>query len=169
MKDAINKIVVTTEDNRALEITVLLVFELPEFNKKYVLYYLENDNADENVTMFISEFNPITNEIKEIDKDEIDIIKNVYLEIKKDALKDFEKAERQDLIDLTKREIEILQEYLPKQLSRDEVKAEVQKIISEIGATSMKDMGKVMKSAKEKIGAQADGRTINEVVKGLLA
>lgn len=51
MKDAINKIVVTTEDNRALEITVLLVFELPEFNKKYVLYYLENDNADENVTM----------------------------------------------------------------------------------------------------------------------
>ena len=73
MKDAINKIVVTTEDNRALEITVLLVFELPEFNKKYVLYYLEN---------------PITNEIKEIDKDEIDIIKNVYLEIKKDALKE---------------------------------------------------------------------------------
>lgn len=88
MKDVINKIVVTTEDNRALEITVLLVFELPEFNKKYVLYYLENDNADENVTMFISEFNPITNEIKEIDKDEIDIIKNVYLEIKKDALKE---------------------------------------------------------------------------------
>ena len=85
---SINKIVVTTEDNRALEITVLLVFELPEFNKKYVLYYLENDNADENVTMFISEFNPITNEIKEIDKDEIDIIKNVYLEIKKDALKE---------------------------------------------------------------------------------
>ena len=75
-KDAINKIVVTTEDNRALEITVLLVFELPEFNKKYVLYYLENDNADENVTMFISEFNPITNEIKEINKDEIDILLN---------------------------------------------------------------------------------------------
>lgn len=62
----------------------------------------------------------------------IDIIAK-EVKTKKDALKDFEKAERQDLIDLTNREIEILQEYLPKQLSRDEVKAEVQKIISEIG------------------------------------
>ena len=56
----------------------------------------------------------------------IDIIAK-EVKTKKDALKDFEKAERQDLIDLTNREIEILQEYLPKQLSRDEVKAEVQK------------------------------------------
>ena len=55
----------------------------------------------------------------------IDIIAK-EVKTKKDALKDFEKAERQDLIDLTNREIEILQEYLPKQLSRDEVKAEVQ-------------------------------------------
>lgn len=87
---------------------------------------------------------------------------------KKDALKDFEKAERQDLIDLTNREIEILQEYLPKQLSRDEVKAEVQKIISEIGATSMKDMGAIMKEAKAKMGASAEGKTINEVAKEIL-
>ena len=74
----------------------------------------------------------------------IDIIAK-EVKTKRYALKDFEKAERQDLIDLTNREIEILQEYLPKQLSRDEVKAEVQKIISEIGATSMKDMGAIMK------------------------
>ena len=87
---------------------------------------------------------------------------------KRDALKDFEKAERQDLIDLTNREIEILQEYLPKQLSRDEVKAEVQKIISEIGATSMKDMGAIMKEAKAKMGASAEGKTINEVAKEIL-
>ena len=97
----------------------------------------------------------------------IDIIAK-EVKTKKDALKDFEKAERQDLIDLTNREIEVLQEYLPKQLSRDEVKAEVQKIITEIGATSMKDMGVIMKEAKAKIGAGADGRTINEVVKDLL-
>ena len=97
----------------------------------------------------------------------IDIIAK-EVKTKKDALKDFEKAERQDLIDLTNREIEILQEYLPKQLSRDEVKAEVQKIISEIGATSMKDMGMVMKEAKSKMGASADGKTINEVAKELI-
>ena len=85
----------------------------------------------------------------------IDIIAK-EVKTKRDALKDFEKAERQDLIDLTNREIEILQEYLPKQLSRDEVKAEVQKIISEIGATSMKDMGAIMKEAKAKMGASAE-------------
>ena len=97
----------------------------------------------------------------------IDIIAK-EVKTKKDALKDFEKAERQDLIDLTNREIEILQEYLPKQLSRDEVKAEVQKIISEIGATSMKDRGAIMKEAKAKMGASAEGKTINEVAKEIL-
>ena len=97
----------------------------------------------------------------------IDIIAK-EVKTKKDALKDFEKAERQDLIDLTNREIEILQEYLPKQLSRDEVKVEVQKIISEIGATSMKDMGAIMKEAKAKMGASAEGKTINEFAKEIL-
>ena len=97
----------------------------------------------------------------------IDIIAK-EVKTKKDALKDFEKAERQDLIELTNREIEILQEYLPKQLSRDEVKVEVQKIISEIDATSMKDMGAIMKEAKAKMGASAEGKTINEVAKEIL-
>ena len=97
----------------------------------------------------------------------IDIISK-EVKTKRAALKDVEKAERQDLIDLTNREIEILQEYLPKQLSRDEVKAEVQKIISEIGATSMKDMGAIMKEAKAKMGASAEGKTINEVAKEIL-
>ena len=97
----------------------------------------------------------------------IDIIAK-EVKTKKDALKDFEKAERQDLIDLTNREIEVLQEYLPKQLSRDEVKDEVQKIITEIGATSMKDMGTIMKEAKAKMGASAEGKTINEVAKEIM-
>ena len=87
---------------------------------------------------------------------------------KKDALIDFEKAERADLIEQTNQEISILQEYLPKQLTREEIKVELEKVISDLGATSMKDMGIVMKEAKARIGAGADGRTINEVVKELL-
>ena len=87
---------------------------------------------------------------------------------RKDALADYEKSGRQDLIDEIKEEIEILAEYLPKQLSIEEVEKIVKEVIDEVGATSMKDMGKVMKSAKEKIGASSDGRTINEVVKKLL-
>ncbi len=87
---------------------------------------------------------------------------------KRDVLKDFEKAGREDLINQTNQEIEILQEYLPKQLSREEIKAEVEKIISQIGATSMKDMGAIMKEAKAKMGASADGKTINEVAKEIM-
>ena len=87
---------------------------------------------------------------------------------KKDALVDFEKGGREDLVSQTNQEISILQEYLPKQLSKEEIKLEVEKVIKQLGATSMKDMGIVMKEAKAKIGAAADGRAINEVVKELL-
>ena len=87
---------------------------------------------------------------------------------KRDALKDFEKAERQDLIDQTNQEIEVLQQYLPKQLSKEEIKVELEKIITAIGATTMKDMGAIMKEAKAKMGASADGKTINEVAKEIM-
>ena len=87
---------------------------------------------------------------------------------KKDALKDFEKANRQDLIDQTNEDIEVLQQYLPKQLSKEEIKAELEQIISKLGATTMKDMGAIMKEAKAKMGASADGKTINEVAKEIM-
>ena len=88
---------------------------------------------------------------------------------RKDSLADYEKSGREDLINELKEEINILAEYLPKQLSMEEVEKIVKEVIEEEGATSMKDMGKVMKAAKEKIGAASDGRTINEAVKKLLA
>ena len=107
---------------------------------------------------------------KGIEVDDDKIIEIIAKEVKgkKDALVEFEKGGRQDLIDQTNKEIEILSKYLPKQLSKEEIKAIVEEVIKETGATSMKDMGSVMKEAKAKIGAAADGRTINEVVKELL-
>ena len=104
----------------------------------------------------------------EVEDDKILDIISKEVKSKKEVLKDFEKAERQDLIDQTNQEISVLQEYLPKQLSREEVKAEVEKIIAEIGATSMKDMGAIMKEAKAKMGASAEGKTINEVAKEIM-
>ena len=102
--------------------------------------------------------------------DDAKIIEIIAKEVKgkKDALVDFEKGGRQDLIDQTNAEIEILSKYLPKQLSKEEIKEIVQNIVNDLGATSMKDMGPVMKEAKNKIGAGADGRSINEVVKEIL-
>lgn len=104
----------------------------------------------------------------QVDDDKILEIIAKEVKSKKDALKDFEKAQRQDLIDQTNAEIAVLQEYLPQQLSREEIKVELEKIISEIGATSMKDMGSIMKEAKAKMGATADGKTINEVAKEIM-
>ena len=108
---------------------------------------------------------------KQITLDDNQIIEIIAKESKKrkDSLADYEKSNREDLINTIQEEIEILAEYLPKQLSIDEVEEIVREVIKEQEATSMKDMGKVMKSAKEKIGASSDGKTINEVVKKLLS
>ena len=105
---------------------------------------------------------------KEIDDNKIIEIIAKEMKTKKDAIKDFEKAGRQDLVDQTNDEMKVLEEYLPKQLSKEEIKEIVEKVIKDVGATSIKDMGIVMKEAKAKIGAGADGRTINEVAKELL-
>ena len=115
--------------------------------------------------------------ILQIEKDKgIEVDDNKILEIiakevktRNDALADFEKGGREDLVEQAKREIEILSEYLPKQLTKEELKEKVSKIIEEIGATSIKDMGNVMKEAKAQIGTAADGRSINEAVKELLS
>lgn len=108
---------------------------------------------------------------KAIEVDDNQIIEIIAKEAKKrkDAAADFEKSGREDLIQQNAEELKILTEYLPKQLSKEEVEKIVKEIIVETGATSMKDMGTVMKAAKEKIGASADGKIISEVVKMLLA
>ena len=80
---------------------------------------------------------------------------------RKDSLEDFQKSGREDLI-------EILNEYLPKQLTQEELEQKIKEIIAEVGATSIKDIGVVMKTAKEKIGATADGKAINETAKKIL-
>ena len=108
---------------------------------------------------------------KQITLDDNQIIDIIAKESKKrkDSLVDYEKSGREDLIAQIKEEIAVLAEYLPKQLSEEELENIIKEVIEEQGATSMKDMGKVMKAAKEKIGAASDGKTINEVVKKLLA
>lgn len=107
---------------------------------------------------------------KGITVDDDKILEIIAKEVKgkKDALADFEKAQREDLINQTNQEIAVLQEYLPRQLTKDEIKEKVSEIIAKIGATSIKDMGNVMKEAKAQMGTSADGKSINEVVKELL-
>ncbi len=107
---------------------------------------------------------------KGIELDDVQIIDIIAKESKKrkDAAVDFEKSGREDLIEKNQKELEILATYLPKQLSKDEIAEVVKGVISKVGASSIKEMGTVMKAAKEEMGASADGKTINEVVKSLL-
>ena len=104
---------------------------------------------------------------KQIELNDEQILEIIAKESKKrkDSLPDYEKSGRQDLINEIKAEIEILAEYLPKPLSREEIEKIVEEVIRAVGATTIKDMGTVMKEAKAKIGPAADGRTINEIVK----
>ena len=107
---------------------------------------------------------------KQIELDDNQILEIIAKEAKKrkDSLADYEKSGRKDLIDQVKEEIKIISEYLPKQLSKEEITNIVKQVISETGATTIKDMGRVMKTSKEKIGTAADGKAINEVVRELL-
>jgi len=91
------------------------------------------------------------------------------LKQRKDALPDYEKSGRDDLIANLKAEMDVLMDYLPKQLTREELEVIVKEIIEKVGATTIKDMGKVMAEAKAQTVGRADGRMINEVAKSLLS
>ena len=104
----------------------------------------------------------------ELDDNAILEIISKQVKQKNDALEQFEKADRQDLVEQTKLEINILKEYLPKQLSKEEVEQIVIGLSRTLGISDMKGMGTLIKSAKAKIGAGSDGKTISEVVKKVL-
>ena len=111
-----------------------------------------------------------TEKDKQIELDDNSILEIINKQVKQknDALEQFKKANRQDLVEQTKLEINILKEYLPKQLSREEVEQIVVDLSRTLGISDMKGMGTLIKSAKAKIGAGSDGKTISEVVKKVL-
>jgi len=105
-------------------------------------------------------------ELKE--EDEIKLLQKLVKQ-RKDSLEIFQQQNRTDLAQKEQEEIEIIEKFLPKQLSADEIKAELSVIISEVGATSTADMGKVMGAATKKLAGKADGKTISALVKELLS
>ena len=89
---------------------------------------------------------------------------------RRDSIEQYEKAGRQELVDKETAEITVIETYLPQAASAEEIEAAVSAAITETGATSMKDMGKVMKAAQTALsGKNADGKTISEIVKAKLA
>lgn len=105
-----------------------------------------------------------------ISLDDDGIIEVIAKEVKmrKDSLAEFDKSGRQDLIDNLKVEIKVLLEYLPQQLTEEELEVIVKQAVQESGASSPRDMGKVMQAVMPKVKGRADGRMINQIVKKLL-
>lgn len=88
---------------------------------------------------------------------------------RKDSLEIFEKQGREDLAGKEREEVEVIERFLPKQLSEEELKTALQQIISETGASSPADMGKVMGAATKQLAGKTDGKAISAMVKTLLA
>lgn len=104
----------------------------------------------------------------ELDDDKILTLIAKQMKQRKDALEEFKKADRTDLIDQTNEEIEVLSFYLPEQLADDELEEIVKKVVAEVGATSMKDMGAIMGKVMPLVSGRADGKRINAMVKKIL-
>ncbi len=119
----------------------------------------------------------LTSAFKQIELDERkelsddDIIKIIQSQIKRrnDSASQYKDAGRDDLMQIELDEISFYEPYLPAQLSDDELSAALKDIISKVGASTMKDMGKVMGMASKELSGKADGKRINECVKGLLS
>ena len=104
-------------------------------------------------------------ERREVSDEEIIEIISKQLKEKRLAIEDFKKGNRDDLVDLTNKEIDILLDYLPKQLTEDEVEEVVEDTIKEVEASSMKDIGLVMKTVMPKVKGKTDGNIVSKIVK----
>lgn len=102
------------------------------------------------------------------EEDEIKLLQKLVKQ-RKDSLEIFEKQDRADLAQKEKEEIEVIEKFLPKQMSPEELKEVIAGIIRETGASSSADMGKVMGAANKQLAGKADGKTIASVVKDLLS
>lgn len=87
---------------------------------------------------------------------------------RKESIEQYEKGNRQDLAEIEKFQLSIIESYLPQQMSREQVEAIVSEVITSMNATSMKQMGAVMKEVLAKTGGAADNKTVSEVVKAKL-
>lgn len=106
---------------------------------------------------------------KTLNDDEIQVV--VAREVKKrnSEMQEFIDAGRQDIADNLKKEVEILSKYLPKQLTEDEIRTLVDEKIKETGASSPRDMGKVMQALRSETAGKADGKLVSDIVKEKLA
>lgn len=105
---------------------------------------------------------------KKLDDNDIIAVLSKEVKMRRDSIDEFKKGNRQDLVDKTQAEIDVLMSYLPQQMSEDEVKKLVEEAVAQTGAKTMKDMGKVMGVLMSKVKGRADGKMVNNLVRAHL-
>jgi hypothetical protein len=106
---------------------------------------------------------------RELKDDEIQAVISSLVRKGKEAVAEFTKGGREDLAKKEEQELKIFYQYLPEQLSAEEIESVLRTIISELSATSPKDMGKVMKAAMSKLAGRVEGKQVSEIAKRLLS
>lgn len=106
---------------------------------------------------------------KELNENEMEVIVSKEVKKRKESIEEFKKADRLDLVEGLNLEIEILSKYLPQQLSKEEVEVMIKTAIEKTGATTARDMGKVMGMIKADIAGKADGKMVSDLVKEMLS
>ena len=110
----------------------------------------------------------INKKLDKVSDDDIVVIIGKQIKTRKESILEFEKGNRQDLIDKTNEEIKILEQYMPEQLSEEEINNIIDEIITSINATSIKQMGLVMKEASSKLKGKADMSLVSNIIKSKL-
>ncbi|RLB05694.1 MAG: GatB/YqeY domain-containing protein [Deltaproteobacteria bacterium] len=106
---------------------------------------------------------------RELEEREVLQIVSNQIKQRKDSIEQYRKGGREDLVQKEEQELEILQAYMPQQLSEEELEKLVTETIKEVGATSVKDLGKVMKAIMPRIAGRADGKVVNQMVRAQLS
>lgn len=106
---------------------------------------------------------------KELGDEDVLAVIGKEVKMRRDSIEEFRKGGREDLVEKTEAEIAVLMPYLPAQLSEEEIRGLVQAAVKQTGAASPKDMGKVMGVLMPKVKGRADGKTVNAIVRSMLA
>ena len=149
------------KERKKIEISTLRMLKAEIFNKEKEKRYS------------LSKEKPQLNE-KELEEQSLindeEVLEVILSKIKKtkESIAEFEKGKRQDLVEKEKKELKVLEKYLPEQLSEKELTEMAQEIIKQTGAKDIKDMGKVMAQLMPKVKGKAAGEAVSRVVKNLL-
>ena len=143
-----------------------------QISKDYIQAMKDRDSLKSSVLSFLRAQLKnviIEKKVDELEDQEVIAVIKKQVKQRQDSITQFEEGNRQDLAEKEKKELEILQSYLPEEMSEEEVKKIIDQIVKETGASSMKDMGAVMKAIALKIQGRADNRLVSNLVRQSLS